>query len=461
MIPTTAGEVQKACHARLVRGAPGRTVTAVSTDTRSIRPGDLFVALPGDNFDGHNFVDEAIAKGAAAVLVEESKVRASYPGDAAVLAVRSAVAGLGDLASACRAKFTVPFIAITGSNGKTTTKEMTAHVLSGVGKVSWAKKSYNNFIGLPLTLFELTSDTAYAVLEMGTSGFGEIARMCDIARPDIGVVTNVGPTHLEKLKSLEGVAAAKAELVDALPANGTAILNADDPWCMTIQKRARCRTLTFGMGPGAELRAAEVHADSEGVSFVTGGRVRVHLSVPGVHNVYNALAATAVCRRLGMDMTDVAARLETFAGVPLRMEVLRIGRVTVVNDAYNANLASMTAAIEEFRRYKTSGKRHFVCGDMLELGAESGRLHRELGERIAQAEIDRLWLFGKAVEAARDAAIAAGFPEKNVFLTDDYDALEKAVLKAARSGDVMLVKGSRGMQLERIPAAMKGRKSSS
>ena len=459
MIPTTAGEVQKACHARLVRGAPGRTVTAVSTDTRAIRPGDLFVALPGENFDGHNFVDEAIGKGAAAVLVEESKVRDSYPGDAAVLAVRSAVAGLGDLASACRAKFTVPFIAITGSNGKTTTKEMTAHVLSALGKVSWAKKSYNNFIGLPLTLFELTGDTAFAVLEMGTSGFGEIARMCDIARPDIGVVTNVGPTHLEKLKNLEGVAAAKAELIDALPANGTAILNADDPWCMTIQKRARCRTLTFGMGAAAELRAAEVHADSEGVSFVTGGRVRVHLSVPGVHNVYNALAAAVVCRRLGMDMTEVAARLETFAGVPLRMEVLRIGRVTVVNDAYNANLASMTAAIEEFRRYKTAGRRHFVCGDMLELGAESGRLHRELGERIAQAEIDRLWLFGKAVEATRDAAVAAGFPAKNIFLTDDYDALEKAVLKSVRSGDVMLVKGSRGMRLERIPAAMKGRKS--
>ena len=459
MIPTTAGEVQKACRARLVRGAPGRTVSGISTDTRAIKPGDLFIALVGENFDGHNFVDDAIRKGAAAVLVEESKSLPDYAGDAAVIVVKNTLTALGEFAGAYRDKFTIPFVAVTGSNGKTTTKEMTAHVLSAAGKVCWAKKSYNNNIGLPLTLFELAQDTTYAVLEMGTSGSGEIARMCDIARPDIGVITNVGPTHLEHLKGIEGVAAAKAELIDALPKNGTAVLNADDPWCRTIAKRARCRVVTFGEAGDAVIRATDVESSPNGVSFVTSERVRVTLNVPGVHNVHNALAAIAVCRRLGMGMKEIAARLETFAGVPLRLEILRIGDVTVINDAYNANPASMKAAIETFRRAEAKGKRHFVCGDMLELGTGSSRLHRELGEQIATAGVERLWLFGKEVAATREGAVAAGIPEKSVFITDDYAALEKVVLKAVKPGDLVLVKGSRGMRLERIPAAMKAKKS--
>lgn len=453
----TIGEIEKAAGATLVRGRPESTVEGVSTDTRTLKKDELFVALKGESFDGHDFVDKAISGGAAAVLVETGRAGEKYPGEAAVLGVTDTLTALGDVAADYRSRFSMPFVGITGSNGKTTTKEMVAHVLKSQGTVVAAKKSFNNFIGLPLTIFEVVPDAVAVVLEMGTSARGEITRLCEIGRPQIGLITNIGPTHLEKLKSIEGVAAAKAELLEGLPKDGTAILNADDKWCRKLYRIAerKGKLVTFGTSADADIRAADVHQDTEGLSFVTSEHVRVELSVPGRHNVANALAAIAVCRRLGMNMKDVAEGLAGFTGVAMRMEPVRVGGLTVINDTYNANPVNMAAALDEFKRYRTSGTRHFACADMLELGEQSAELHRELGERIAESDIDRLWLFGSEVKATRTAAIEAGFDAGAIVLSNNYKRFETRLLEGLNEGDVVLLKGSRGMRLERVLEALR------
>ena len=454
----TIGEIQEAARATLVRGESARSVEGVSTDSRQLRPQDLFVALAGESFDGHDFVDQAIAGGAAAVLVEETKRKREYPGEAAVLSVEDSLRALGDVAASYRSRFAMPFVAITGSNGKTTTTEMTAHVLSSQGTVVWARKSFNNFIGVPLTLFEVVPQTVAVVLEMGTSAPGEITRLCEIARPEIGVITNIARTHLEGLKTIEGVAMAKAELLDGLARDGLAILNADDEWSCKVRASFHGKVVTFGTSEDADIFARQIEETAEGLSFTTNEYVRVDLPVHGLHNVSNALAAIAVSRRLGMDMKEVARHLADFRGVPMRTELLRLGAVTVVNDAYNANPASMAAALDEFRKHHaTSGMRHFVCGDMLELGESSAELHRELGRRIAESDVDRLWLFGSEVRETRSAVIDAGFDPKAIVLMDDYSELEKTFVEDLGEGDVVLVKGSRRMRLERLVDALKRR----
>ena len=454
----TVGEIVDASHASLVRGEPARSVEGVSTDSRLVLPGELFVALAGESLDGHDFVDQAIARGAVAVLVGEAKRKPEYPGEAAVLSVRETLRALGDIAASYRSRFSLPFVAITGSNGKTTTKEMTAHVLSTRGTVVRARKSFNNFIGVPLTLFDAVPGAVAVVLEMGTNAPGEIGRLCDIARPQIGVITNIGATHLEGLKSVEGVAKAKAEMLYALGRDALAILNADDEWSRKIRTGYNGKIVTFGTSEGADIFARDIEDNATGLSFVTNEYVRVQLKVRGRHNVHNALAAIAVSRRLGMDMKDIALALADFPGVPMRMEVVRFGGVTVINDAYNANPRSMSAALDDFAgHYATTGTRHFICGDMLELGEHSAEFHRQLGRRIAECRIDRLWLLGTEVNETRAAAVDAGFAPRSVFLADDYPALEKAFLADVGEGDVVLVKGSRRMRLERLVEALRAR----
>jgi UDP-N-acetylmuramoyl-tripeptide--D-alanyl-D-alanine ligase len=451
----TIGEIQEAAGAKLLRGRAAHSIDGVSTDTRTLKRGNLFVALKGDAYDGHDFAEQAISGGAAAVLVEASKARACSGGEAAVLSVDDTLRALGDIAAAYRSRFGMPFVAITGSNGKTTTKEMIAHILVSQGTVTWARKSFNNSVGVPLTLFEVVPDSCAVVIEMGTSGRGEIARLCEMVRPQIGVITNVGPTHLQGLGTIEGVAAAKGELVEALGKDGTAVLNADDEWTAGLRKAAKCRVVSFGTSAEADIFARDVEETGDGLRFVTNEHVRVELPLLGRHNVMNALAAIAVCRRLGMKMEEITRSLRGFTGVPMRMEVVRLARATVINDAYNANPASMAAALDEFSRYAVSGRRHFVCGDMLELGASSARLHRELGARIAAGNIDRLWLLGKEVRETRSGAIACGFDAKAIHLTGDYGKLEGMLLKDLGQGDAVLLKGSRAMRVERVVEALR------
>ena len=450
----TVSEIVEGANAVLVQGQPERGIEGVSTDSRTLKEGEIFIALEGDKFDGHDFLPQALERGAAGVIIRDVRRSMTFPPHVCVMSVRDTLTALGDVASAYRARFAMPFVAITGSNGKTTTKEMAAHVLWAKGKLVYPKKSFNNFIGVPLTLFDVMPEVHAVILEMGTSAPGEISRLCEIARPTTGCITNIGASHLESLKSIMGIAAAKGELLEAIAPGGLAILNADDEWCRRVRKLAKCNVITFGTMKDADIIATDIHEDAEGLSFITNEHVRIEVPVVGRHNVHNALAAIGICRRLGMTMTDIAARLASFRGVPQRLELVHAGGVTVIDDTYNANPVSMAAALDAYRRFRPAGARHFVCGDMLELGKDSPELHRQLGLRIAESGIDRLWLFGKESKHTLEGALAAGFDREAADHASSYRVLEKKVLNSVVEGDIVLVKGSRGMRLERIVEAL-------
>lgn len=450
-------EIREAVNGRLISGRPERFVEGVSTDTRSIKGGELFVPLRGERFDGHDFITQAVSAGATAVVAEERSLPTGLADTVGLVAVRDTLAALGDLAHYYRGLFGVTVVAVTGSNGKTTTKEMTAHVLGGMGTVVWSPKSFNNFVGVPLTLFGLEDGTDYAVVEMGTSGPGEIARSAGIADPDVGVITNVGGVHLEGLGSIEGVATAKGELLDALGPEDSAILNADDEWSMKLRGRSRARVVTFGLDEKADIRAEAVEADGTGIRFTGPERVKIEVPVLGRHNVYNALAAIAVGRRLGMTMEQIAGRLASFRPPRMRSEVLDVGGVTVLNDSYNANPASMRAALDAFALLSVRGRQHVVLGDMLELGPTSGQLHYELGQELGRRKPDFLWLYGPQMAEAAKAVRAMRVRGTKVRHADTLEKLADEFVQKVESGDGVLIKGSRGMGTERVLELLKKR----
>jgi len=351
-------------------------------------------------------------------------------------------------------------VAVTGSNGKTTTKEMIRTIASTRFSVLASEGTFNNFVGVPLTLLRLEAWHTLAVLELGMNARGEIRRLAEIAAPEIGVVTNVGPAHLEFLGTLENVAAAKAELLDAMAAPGrgrgrTAILNLDDPRVAAMGAGAGLALKTFGMTEGADVRAEDVRANESGVSFLmrfrrAGRAVRVTLPVYGVHNVSNALAAAAACEELGIDPEEIAGALRGMRLPPMRMEALSRDGVTVINDAYNANPASMRAAVETLAAMKTRGRRILVIGDMLELGGASDEAHREVGTLAARRGIDVLVAVGPLSAHAADAAAAAGMPPGSVARCAGAREAAEALWAIAREGDCVLLKASRRMGLEKI-----------
>jgi len=447
--PLTLEEVRRAVRGRwLARPESPPPVTSVVTDSREAVQGSLFVALRGERADGHDFVLEAFSRGAVAALVERPV--GAVPEGVGLIAVEDAVAALGDLARYYRRGLSVTVVAVTGSNGKTTTKEMIAHLLGPSGEVVKAPKSYNNFVGVPLSIFSISPRTDFAVLELGTSAPGEIARLAAIAQPHIGLITNVGPTHLEGLGSVAGVARAKGELLDALPVDGTAVLNWDDDWCRRLAQRATTKVITFGLSPEADVFAAEVVRWEDGLRFLLNGRCEVHLPVPGIHNLLNALAAAAVCRRLGLSREQVAERFRGFRLPAMRFEEVDVGGVTVINDAYNANPVSMSAALAEFSRRPAEGRRLFVAGDMKELGPESARYHRELGLRAAACDLDGLFAVGEFADEVAAGAVAGGFPAEAVFTFATVEELVAGLAERVQPEDLVLLKGSRAVGLERV-----------
>jgi UDP-N-acetylmuramoyl-tripeptide--D-alanyl-D-alanine ligase len=423
-------------------------VERISTDSRNILGGELFFALKGENLDGHNFISQALANGALGAVVErdfrteENKV---------IIKVKDSTKALGDLAKVIRKKLRASVVAITGSNGKTTTKDMVAHILSASGPVIKAERSFNNFVGLPLTIFSATARTDFLVAEMGTSGKGEIARLADIASPDVAVITNISQTHLEGLKDIEGVASAKAELLDGLSPEGLAIVNGDDVWCGKIVGRSPARVITFGLSSEVDVTATDVTVTAGGIQFALSG-VRFSLPLLGRFNVYNALAAVAVARRFGIALEVAKERLKTFRAQPMRMQVVKLGPITLINDAYNANPKSMQMALEVLEEFPTRGRRIFVCGDMLELGEKSDTLHHALGERIARGKSDLLFTVGEKAKLIAQGAQESGMPEANIksFLT--VEEAGKVLSAFLEKGDVALLKASRRIGLERAVA---------
>lgn len=431
-------------------------VNGVSTDSRTTTPGELFFAIRGERFDGHDFVGTAFERGAAAAVVSEDSRAAEIYRDRPLLVVKDTTEALRRLAAWYRNRLGVKVVAVTGTNGKTTTKDMTAAVLATSMKTAKTQGNYNNHIGVPLTLFSLTERDEAAVIEIGMNHPGEIERLASAARPRIGVITNVAEAHMESMLDLESTARAKGELLDSLPADGLAVLNADDSRVMSQAHRARCRVVTFGLSDGADVRATDI-AESRGtVTFEavgdTGvdGAVHVELPVPGRHNVLNALAAIAAGRALGVDAARAAEGLKCFDASPMRMKVMERGEWTILNDAYNCNPGSLAAALDTLVSLADGRRTFAVLGDMLELGARSEDAHREAGRLAASLKIDCLFLYGSEVGALREGALEGGMSPESVVLFDDKAELARALESEPDVPTVLLVKGSRGMRMEEV-----------
>ena len=435
-------------------------IPQVTTDTRKIGAGDLFIALRGENFDGADFAADALAKGAAAVLVSAplsvSVQKGLKNAKGAVLTVPDTLLAYQAIAHAWRMKFDIPVVAITGSNGKTTTKDLTAAVLAGRGAVCRTAANYNNEVGLPLTLLGITEDDTAAVVEIGMRGLGQIAALAPVAAPTIGIVTNVCEVHMELLGSIENIAKAKAELVQAIPAGGTVILNADDERVAAMRSLAAdgVRVLTYGIGGAADIHAEALRTTVDGSQFmVTWGSERHDYSIPltGRHNVSNALAALATGFVLGLTPQEMQAGLRTLAPTKMRYEVHEVGARRFINDAYNASPSSMRAAIETTAALY-HGRRIAVLGDMLELGAAAEEAHREIGKRVAELGFAALVTYGAQAAWMHEAAQAAGC--SICHHAETHEAAAKYLREILVDGDTVLFKGSRGMKMEQIIALL-------
>ena len=432
--------------------------TACAIDSRSLTGGELFVPLPGANADGHAFIAAALAAGAAGSLA-----RRGWNGPAAVAASGKPVVEVDDplvalqtLGAHCRERADLPVVAVTGSNGKTTTKEMIAAILATGRRVHKNVGNLNNHIGVPLTLTWLRPEHEVLVVEMGMSAPGEIATLAAIARPGIGVLTNAGPAHLEQLGSLEAVARAKSELAEALPQSGLLVLNADDPLLWPMNRNRSVRKRSYGLDNAeADLRPTRVvQTATGGTRFALPGGPDVQLALLGRHNVRNALAALLVGDEFGVPRAAAADALAAMEPPKHRLQLLQAGGISVLDDVYNANPSSMAEALALLGTIETRGARRAVLGDMLELGPTAEALHEETGRRVPSDA----WLYaaGSFAAALGRGASAAGVPAARIRRFDDVPAMAAAVRADARPGDLVLVKGSRGMRLERVVEALTG-----
>jgi len=448
-------DILEATGGRLLAGAADAEAGAVSTDTRTLRRGQTFLALAGERFDGHDFLADAVAAGAACLVVHraDASAKAARKAGAAVVQVEDTLRGLADLGRAARSRLTCPVIAVTGSCGKTTVKEMLGLILSRRLRGRVPPASFNNAVGVPLTLLAARTDDEFVLCEVGASAPGEIAHLAGIVRPTIGIVTLVAPTHLEGLGSVEGVAEEKAALLQALPTDGVAILNADDPRVLAMADRCPGRVVTVGTTWEADLQAGHVIQTDRGLYFTTTGSAGFEVPVLGSHQAVLALAAAAAAQELGIPLEDSAAILRDFEPPPMRLAVQEVGDVLVLNDAYNASPASMEVALDLLSLWPDR-RTVFFCGDMLELGKAGRQAHADLGRKAVEADVARLVCVGKETRATAEAAREAGLAPEDV--TSVADAAEAAdlVRRTVVAGDVVLVKGSRAMGMERVVEAI-------
>lgn len=455
MQPITAKDVVEAVRGELVAGDLDTKITGVSIDTRSINPGDLFVALTGENSEGHKFLADALAKGAVGVVVSR-KVEAQC------LAVRvpDTLAALGDLAAFYRSRFSPVVVGVTGSVGKTTTKEMIAAVVAAHGPVLKNEGNFNNEIGLPLTLFNLAVRHKIAVVEMAMRGAGQIDYLAKIAKPSIGVITNIHMSHIELLGSLDAIADAKGELLDHLPADGAAILNADDAYFDYLVRRANCRVVSFGESPNATVRAVSSGIDTKGCChfevMTPTGSFDVHIPVPGEHNIKDALAAIAVGEELKIGHDDIRGALAGFKAPEKRSNVIPSRRgFIVIDDTYNASPASVKSAVKTLSMME-GDRKIAVLGDMLELGDHGIEAHLEIGRTAKECGIDMLVAVGELAKLIARGAIDAGMPISAVSEFEDSAQAAREVPSKVRERDVVLVKGSRAVKMERIVEGLLG-----
>ena len=444
----TIAEILHATQGNLIRGNPNTEITQVSTDSRTFKKGDLFVALVGEKFDGHNFLEVVCQQDAIGVVVSKPVAEFSQLVPPIIMQVNDTLVALGDIANCHRRKFDLPIVAITGSNGKTTTKDITTSVLAQRFSVFKSEKSYNNQIGIPSRLMQLSEADEIAVLEIGTSWPGEIERLAQITAPTVGVITNIGPAHLELLGSIEGVAEEKGALLTHVE---HAILNADDPMTPRVAVRVCGQITTFGWQNDADISAGEIEIDSFGAPTFTlridgDGVGRVHLPCLGKHNIYNALAAAGVGLWAGLTPTEICTGLEGFQPADMRMQPILHKDLRIINDAYNSNPESLKSALTFLSDIKITGKRIAILGDMLELGEHSHTLHLETGQTIP-TNINLLITVGPHSCAIADGA--EGIVE-SIISCDTPKQAAQELTRYAQPGDAVLIKGSRGVKLEQV-----------
>ena len=457
MDPRTLNYIADACGGELLRGIGSGLARHICTDSRRVRPGDIFLAIAGPAMDGHTFLAEASAKGASAVIIAKSRDSAAA-GSAAVIAVEDTRHAYGRLAARYRQDFALPVVAVGGSNGKTTTKELIAAVLREKFKTLASLASFNNDIGVPATLLQLESSHTAAVFEVGTNHPGELAPLVAMIRPRLGVVTSLGREHLEFFGDLDGVAREEGALAELLPPDGTLFVHGDNPGMDAITARAKCRVVRAGFDARNDWRAENVRLEEGGTVFAVksaqaGFNGDWRFGLHGRHQVINALFAIAIGAELGVTAAQARHALEHCAPLNMRLETWKAGDITVLDDSYNANADSMLAALRTLREMPCAGRRVAVLGDMAELGAHSAAAHAEVGRGAAELGVRVLFTTGKWAAVMAEAAKSAGL--KNVFVFENVPDAAQAVRAEVKPGDRVLLKASRATRLERVSAVLK------
>ncbi|MFH1824724.1 MAG: UDP-N-acetylmuramoyl-tripeptide--D-alanyl-D-alanine ligase [Candidatus Firestonebacteria bacterium] len=465
------GEILKCCHGSLLKGNKEDGFDSISTDSRSLKRNDLFIALKGKNFDGHNFIKEVDKLGAKGIIISKEIENIKELKSKIIIKVHNTLQSLKSISKYYLSKFKdLKIIGVTGSNGKTTTKDIIAHILSKENKVLKAKGSFNNSIGISLTILELDYSYNLLVLEYGTNLKGEIKELLEIARPDIGIITNIGRTHLEFFRNEKNVFKEKMDLVRGIKEKGTAIINVDDKYLrLALPSVKNKKILTYGIKNKADVRASRIfanrpkgagftHAPLEGTGFtlrILNSKKTINLHLLGMHNIYNALAAVSASFSLGMNINIIKKALEDFKiSSPHRLEMFKMKKVLIIDDTYNANPDSVREAIKVLKNMH-SQRKIIVLGDMAELGHKEANFHKEIGALIKDGDIDILITLGELSENVNKGAMMKGMNKKNMFHFDNKDEVVNLLRNFLKKDDVVLIKGSRMMKMEEIVLKLK------
>lgn len=461
MFPIEVSEIAQITDGFLANGPDGVRVQSISIDTRTLARGDLFVPIKGENFDGHQFLTQALLAGACGFVTDhwDDDVKESLGGSlqstTIVIVVRNTLVALHALARYIRQKLPLEVIGITGSTGKTCTKDMISNVLSREFTLISTEKNYNNEIGVPLTVLRANQSTQVLVVEMAMRGLGQIRELAEIVSPRIGLITNVGKTHFELLSSEEKIARAKSELIEAIPSDGIVILNADDNWTTELRKMAEAPVMTYGISKGADIRAEDIQLDDmarPSFRIVSDKNVlSVCLPLAGRHNIYNALATYAVASEMWVSQEHIKEGLETCMLSEMRMQVFTTpDGITVLNDAYNANPTSMKAALVALKDMTQEKRKLAVLGDMLELGTLAEMAHFEIGELVSDVEVDFLITVGTRSRRIAEGALSKGMKPESVVQCENIEEAGRALVENVKPGDAVLIKASRAMELEKV-----------
>jgi UDP-N-acetylmuramoyl-tripeptide--D-alanyl-D-alanine ligase len=452
----TAGEAAQICGGRVLVGDPAAEITSVTSDSREIKPGALFIPLIGEKTDAHRFIGKAFAAGASASLTQE---QVEPDGSGVLIAVDDTLAALQKLAAAWRARYTGPVVGITGSVGKTTTKEMTAMAISAGRNVMKTEGNRNSQIGLPLTIFRLSPEYGAAVIEMGMSEFGEMSRLAAVASPDYAIVTNIGLSHIGNLGSQQNIRSEKLHITDRFHEGSVLFLNGDDPLLAELRGTLPFRTLFYGTQPWCDFRAEDIRLGAESSEFryaAPGGETgELRLPVPGMHCVLDALAGLAVAQQLNVPLSDAAASLACYRSPAMRMQIRRTGGITVIDDSYNSSPDAAKSSVSVLCGFH-GGRRIAVLADMLELGSFSRQGHFDVGAYAAEAGIDLLITVGTEARAIGEGALSVR-PELEYYACSTNAEAVETLGRILRAGDSVLVKGSRGMKTDEIVKSLLAR----